>query len=105
MEQGHYNRKERKKLAKKLGLVNKNETFQERNDRVFRSIEAGKQLQQQFLMQTENNLRNQEVEREALYLRRLIERVGEEEAEKIMANNRKAEEKRQEKLFKKKNRQ
>ena len=97
-EQGHYNRKERRRLAKKLGLINKNETREERNTRISRSIEAGKQIHQQFLMQNENNLRNQEVEREAEYFKKLVERVGADEAEKILANNRKAEEK---KLLKK----
>ncbi len=102
--QGHYNRKERKNLAKQLGLKKKNESFKERQERISRANEAGKQIHQQFLMQTENNIRNQQVERDAKALRSLAETVGETEAERILAGNKMAEEKRRQKLLKKKNR-
>lgn len=100
----HYNRRERRNLAKKLGLQTKNETTAQRADRIERSRIAGEQIQQQFQMQVENNLRNQQVEKDAQVLKNLTESVGAEEAARIMANNKKAIEKRQEKLQRKKNR-
>ena len=101
----HYNRKERKTLAKQLGLKPKNETAQQRAERTARSREAGNQIQQQFLMQTENNIRNQQVEKDAEVLRSMTEKYGAEEAARIMANNKAIENKRREKLLKKKNQQ
>lgn len=99
----HYNRKERKKLAKQFGLT-KNETTAQKRERVSRSIVAGKQIHQQFLMQTENSIRNQMVEKEAACIRSLTETVGAEAAERMIANNKEVEAKRQAKLNRKKNR-
>jgi hypothetical protein len=100
----HYNRKERKNLAKQLGLKNKNESDKQRQERVSRSIIAGDQIHQQFLMQVENDLRNQRVEEDAKILKSLTESFGEAEAKRIMASNTVAAEKRkQKKLLKKKN--
>jgi hypothetical protein len=99
----HYNRKERKNLAKQLGLA-KDETSAQREERVSRSIMAGRQISQQFQMQVENAIRNQMTEKEAQMLKSLTETHGEAEAERIIANNRMVEEKRQAKLLKKKNR-
>ena len=101
----HYNRKERKNLAKKLGLTNNNESREQRQERVSRSITAGNQIHQQFLMQTENNVRNQEAEKEAQVLKSLTEAFGPEKAAIMVENNKKLEDKRREKLFRKKNRQ
>jgi hypothetical protein len=101
----HYNRKERKNLAKQLGLKTANETREQRSERTSRAREAGNQIHQQFLMQNENTLRNQQVEKDAEVLRSLTEKHGAEEAARILANNKKIEEKRREKLLKKKNQQ
>ena len=101
----HYNRKERKKLAKQFGLKSNNETAEQRQERVHRSMIAGNQIHQQFLMQTENNIRNQEAEKEAKVLQSLIEAFGPEIAAEMVENNKKLEDKRKEKLFRKKNRQ
>lgn len=99
----HYNRKERKNLAKKLGLVKSDETSKQRQDRIERSKIAGNQIHQQFLMQVENDQRNQLVEKDAQVLMSLTESLGAEEAARIMANNKAVEEKRRQKLLKKKN--
>jgi len=96
----HYNRKERKNLAKRLGLKNNNETTSQRQERIERSRIAGNQIHQQFLMQVENDQRNQLVEKEAQVLKSLTESVGAEEAARIIASNKAAEEKRRLKLQK-----
>jgi hypothetical protein len=98
----HYNRKERKKLAKQFGLKTKNETQKQKQERVARSMIAGNQIHQQFLMQTENDVRNQLAEKEAQSLKSLTESLGAETAARIVANNKMLEDKRREKLFKKK---
>ena len=99
----HYNRKERKNLARQFGLKPKNETAEQRRARVERSAIAGKQIHQQFLMATENSIRNQMAEKDAQVLKSLTESLGAEEAEKRVANNKALEDKRREKLFNKKN--
>lgn len=96
----HYNRKERKRLAKQFGLT-KNETPEQKRERVSRSIVAGKQIHQQFLMETENSIRNQLAEKEAQVLKSMIESFGEEKAKAMFAANKLAEEKRREKQNKK----
>ena len=98
----HYNRKERKNLAKQFGLKPKNETEKQRSERVERSMIAGNQINQQFLMQTENDVRNQLAEKEAKALKSLTESHGADTAARILANNKMLEDKRREKLFKKK---
>lgn len=97
----NYSRRERRELAKRLGLTNPNESLAKRNERVTRSIEAGKQIHQQFQMQVANSLRNQASEIEAKALASLTESHGEAEAVRILANNRAVEQKRKEKLAKK----
>lgn len=52
-----YNRRERRNLAKQLGLINTNESTKQRSERVFRSIQAGRQIEQQFQMIVENDQR------------------------------------------------
>ena len=99
----HYNRKERKNLARQFGLKPKNETAEQRASRIERSRIAGDQIHQQFLMQTENSIRNQQSEKEAQVLKSLTEAFGAEEAAKRVANNKALEDKRREKLFNKKN--
>lgn len=101
----HYNRKERKNLAKQLGLKNNNETIKQREDRIERSRIAGEQIHQQFQMQVQNDIRNQRAEKDAEVLKSLAEKHGQAEAERILANNKMLEDKRREKLLKKKNRQ
>lgn len=78
----HYNRKERRRLAKQLGLLKKSESWQEKRERIARSIEAGKQIHQQFLMETENSIRNQMAEREARAMQREADGENSAEAEK-----------------------
>lgn len=53
----HYNRRERKALAKALGLRTKNESTRQRQERVSRSILAGNQISQQFQAMVENEQR------------------------------------------------
>ncbi len=98
----HYSRKERRNLAKQLGLSKKNETRSETNDRIFRSSQAGIQINQQFQMQTENEIRNKLSEKEVSVFNSLINSVGENEANRILENNRMIEEKRRLKLLKRK---
>jgi len=101
----NYSRSERRALARQFGLTTTNEPQAKRAERISRSIEAGKQIHQQFQMQVENNIRNQETEKEAQVLKSLTESLGAEEAARIIANNRMLEEKRRAKLLKKKNTQ
>jgi hypothetical protein len=56
-------------------------------------------------MQVENNIRNQRAEKDAEVLKSLSEKHSPEEAARILANNKMLEDKRREKLLKKKNRQ
>lgn len=100
----HYNRKERKNLARQFGLKPKNETAEQRASRVERSAIAGNQIHQQFLMETENSIRNQMAEKDAAVLKSMTESLGAEGAARVMANNKMLEDKRREKLFNKKNR-
>lgn len=53
----HYNRRERRNLAKALGLRTKNESTKQRQDRISRSIIAGNQISQQFQAMVENEQR------------------------------------------------
>lgn len=97
----HYNRKERRSLARKFGLKSSDESTKQRAERLERSMAAGNQIQQQFQMQVENSIRNQQVEKDAQVLKSLTESHGAEEAARIMANNKKVEDARREKLRKK----
>lgn len=68
-----YNRRERRRLAKAIGLVNKNESERTRSERVFRSIQAGFQIQQQFQSIVENDQREALTEKYAQATRNLSE--------------------------------
>lgn len=57
-------RKERKALAKKLGLVKKKETFKERIERIARAQEVGKQLHLLHLQNIENQRKLEEIKKE-----------------------------------------
>lgn len=105
MSEKHYSRKERKQLAKTLGLKKSNETTQQKSERIFRSIGAGKQIEQHFQMKTENNLRNAEIEKQASQLKSLIESFGEERGKQMMENNLKLENDRKKKLEKRRQKQ
>lgn len=96
----YYNRKQRRELAKSMGLLGKKETPQQWHDRVSRSIEAGRQIHQQFMNEVETRLRNAAADREAKILNSLTEKWGEEKAKEIVASNRAIAEAREEKLRK-----
>jgi len=53
-------RKERRALAKALGLVKKKESFKEMMERITRSQELGKQIHLQHLQNIENQRREEE---------------------------------------------
>lgn len=53
----HYNRRERRNLAKALGLRTKNESTRQRQERISRAIAAGNQISQQFQAMVENEQR------------------------------------------------
>ena len=99
----HYSRKQRKELAKMLGLINANETPLQRAERLKRSAEAGKQIHTQFVMNTENSIRNQMTEIEAKRFNSLVESLGEERAKQAMENERIIKQKKQAKKLKKLN--
>ena len=80
----HYNRKERRQLAKQLGLKKKYESPQEKSERISRSIAAGKVLHQQYQMMVENDLRTRAAEREAKAFQNLVDQVGEDKAIEII---------------------
>lgn len=100
----HYNRKQRKQLMKQLGISTKNETRKTRQERVTRSIEAGKQIHAQFIMQVENDVRNQLSEKEAKKLESTIASHGEEFAKRMQENNARVEQERKDKQRAKKER-
>lgn len=85
-----YNRRQRRSLAKSVGFLNEssNEKWLER---VQRSNEAGRQIDQQYKNQVETDIRNAAAERDARTLDNLTQSVGQEEAERIMANNKRLE--------------
>lgn len=85
----HYNRRQRRELAKQMGLIGKNESPTAWASRVGRSIEAGKQIDRQFKNNNETDMRNAEADAEAATLSTLIEKVGDDRANEIMTNNRK----------------
>ena len=92
-----YSRKERKKIARDLGLIKKDMTFKERMEQGTRANEAGKQVSQRFLEINENSLREQEIQREQKQLADWTATYGEEEARKMIADNREIDEKRRRK--------
>lgn len=85
----HYNRRQRRQLAKDLGLLGKQESHQQWLERTRRSREAGEQIHMQFLAENEARLREAAAEREGRQLESLTEKFGEERAKEIMENNNK----------------
>lgn len=100
----HYSRKQRKALAKQLGLTNSNESKKERQERVTRSIEAGRQIHAQFAMQVENDVRSQLSEIESKKYKSVTESHGEEAAKRMQENNARVEQERKDKQRAKKER-
>lgn len=119
MEKKFYNRKERKAIAKSLGLINKNESQKNRGERVWRSIQAGEQINQQYQMMVENEQRQQLVDIYAHATKHLAEGInigsskypkkstahGEDGAKEIMENNYVLQEKRRLELINRKEKQ
>lgn len=92
MAEGYNNRKERKKMTKRLkamGLIPKRESDEQRKERTARSKIAGQQIHSQFLAATETELRAKAVENEIQQVKNLAESIGEEKAKKMVENNRK----------------
>lgn len=117
----HYNRKERRKIAKMLGLhgkrietvelpdgtkkqVKRKETPEERLERVWRGAEAGRNIETQFTQQVENSIREQLLAKETQALANLTAAVGEEKAREILLNNFQVEQKRTSDLLARKER-
>lgn len=95
----HYNRSQRRKFAKQLGLLgSKGESQKTASERRSRSMEAGRQIHHQFLSENEVNLREADAEREAKQLISLTESHGAEEAARIIANNKNLQRLRDQKL-------
>lgn len=93
----HYNRRQRREIAKSIGL-GKNESKEAREERIVRAIEAGRQIDRQFKNQVETNLRYQAAEKDAEILESLTEKYGKEKANKIMTDNAKITAAREENL-------
>lgn len=94
----YYNRKQRREFAKQLGLIGKKESFSKWHERILRGIEAGKQLHNQFVNETENSVRKQMSDREARVIKNLSDSLGQDVALEIVANNRAIDEKRRQEL-------
>jgi hypothetical protein len=107
----HYNRKERRRIAKMLGLhgmkvdtittpegeqkqVKYKESREDRLERVWRAAEVGRNIETQFTQQVENSVREQLLAKEAQALGGLTAIVGEEKAREILLNNYKNEQER-----------
>ncbi len=68
------NRRNRRKLEKKLGLKNKSVSFKERINIIKRKQKAGKQIHKQFLQDNHNNeIRNKEIREQKAFDRLLSE--------------------------------
>ena len=88
----HYSRKERRALAKSLGLIGQNETTEQWRERIRRSQEAGRQIDRQFQNNNESNMRNAAAEAETRQLESWTAKFGEEQAKLMIASNRKVAE-------------
>jgi hypothetical protein len=97
-EQQHYSRKNRRALAKALGLTT-NSTSNWKQKFV-RSIEAGKSIDQQYKNDVETKNRNAKAEKEAVAIKSLAEKLGEEQALAIVTRNMELLNERDEKLAK-----
>lgn len=94
----HYNRRERRRLAKQLGILKpQSESQAQATERRKRSREAGDQIHRQFLAENEVRLREAAAEREANMLESLTERYGADKAKEIMDNNAQVERARRDK--------
>jgi 2-oxo-4-hydroxy-4-carboxy--5-ureidoimidazoline (OHCU) decarboxylase len=94
----HYNRKQRRSLARGMGLLNRSSNSVWR-ERVRRSIQAGIQIDQQFKNQVESRLRNAATEKEAAMIKADPDAAGR------IAKNRKIAEEREIDLEVRRNRQ
>jgi hypothetical protein len=101
----HYNRAQRRELAKGMGMIPESETPEQWKERIKRSQEAGRQIDRQFKNNSETNRRNAAADTEARVLNSLIEKYGEESANEIMTNNRKVAEERAAKMAKRRAKQ
>jgi hypothetical protein len=114
----HYNRRERRRLAKALGLygtamdtvkdaegndINKTrpENDKEAKERRSRGRIAGDQIHSAFLQKVENDLRAADTKKDEEVFANLAKSVGEERAKEIVKNNLEVERKRLEKKIKK----
>lgn len=121
MSEIHYNRKQRRDIARQLGMLGKasvmtkdaegrevavqrDETFADRADRTERSIHAGRSIESQFMQGVENAQRETAARREAEALTALTERIGAERAVLILEGNERVARAREEKLRRKKER-
>ncbi len=100
-----YSRRERRDLARRLGLSGNSNNFAKWRENVERSIKAGKQIDQQFKNYVENNLRNKRALKEEIIIKGLTESVGEERAKAIVANNLSLQIAREEKIAARRKRQ
>lgn len=94
----HYGRKERRALARSLGMIGQTESPTQWRARIRRSQEAGRQIHRQFVNNCESNLRNAAADTEARILASYTASHGEERANEIVTNNRKIAESRSERL-------
>lgn len=99
-----YTRRQRRALAKSVGLFGET-SVAKWHERVARSQDAGKQIDQQFKNQVETNLRNAAAERDARTASNLEASLGKEEADHIMANNARLKSERDAKLQARRERQ
>lgn len=103
--QQHYSRKQRRDLARMMGLLSSKDRYSVWLDRVRRSIGAGKQIDAEFKMGIENSIRTQLTAVEAKALKNLTDSVGEDRAKEIIANNHKIQKDREDRLRARKSRQ
>lgn len=85
MFNGVPSRRERRSLAKKLGLVKKKETFRETVERFARAQEMGKMLHLQHLQNIENQKKSDEVRIEEIQASLTPSSWDSEELKKIIS--------------------
>jgi hypothetical protein len=83
----YYNRRERRKLAKQLGLNRTKLTTEQKQEQAHRAIQAGQQIHALVVTEAENESRKQQSELEAKQLQSFIEAFGEEVGRQKWANN------------------
>ena len=83
----YYNRRERRKLAKQLGLNKTKLTQEQKSEQSHRAIAAGQQIHSLVVTDAENESRRQQSEIETRQLQSFIATFGEEEGRKRWDNN------------------